>query len=187
MKKEISYTEFNCTNCNQLSKKVTTWFNRNLKQSGNNFCCLKCANTFNGKKDPLRKGRLNKMRIKGLEKRMSTFNNSLRCALHNAKARYGNKTEFNIDEEYLKSVWEAQKGICPYSKVPLILPTRSKWLKDQTTRASIDRIDSSKGYIKGNIQFISSTMNYMKNTMSHEETLAFLQLLIRNLTQKEES
>jgi hypothetical protein len=44
-------------------------------------------------------------------------------------------------------------------------------------RASLDRIDSSKGYIKGNIQFISITCNYAKSDMSHEEMLTFCETI----------
>jgi hypothetical protein len=39
--------------------------------------------------------------------------------------------------------------------------------------ASLDRIDSSKGYIKGNIQFVSVIANYAKNEMTHDEMLYF--------------
>lgn len=43
--------------------------------------------------------------------------------------------------------------------------------------ASLDRIDSSKGYEIGNIQFISTAINYMKNTMSHEDTLKLCKII----------
>lgn len=41
-------------------------------------------------------------------------------------------------------------------------------------RASLDRIDSSKGYIKGNVQFVATPINYLKGTMSDETTKAYL-------------
>ena len=43
--------------------------------------------------------------------------------------------------------------------------------------ASLDRIDSSKGYEIGNVQFISTAINYMKNTMSHEDTLKLCEII----------
>jgi hypothetical protein len=42
------------------------------------------------------------------------------------------------------------------------------------TKASLDRIDSTKGYIKGNVEFVCLAINYAKNKFSKEDTLTFL-------------
>ncbi len=51
--------------------------------------------------------------------------------------------------------------LCPVFGVPLV--------EDTEYAPSIDRIDSSKGYIKGNIQIISKRANLLKNNASVEE------------------
>ena len=43
--------------------------------------------------------------------------------------------------------------------------------KDYDATASLDRIDSSKGYIKGNVQWVHKNINYMKQEMTNEEFL----------------
>ena len=70
--------------------------------------------------------------------------------------------DFQID--YLKKIWDDQNGVCPITGYALILKTR----KDSKEKllpqhASVDRIDHSKGYIKGNIRFISVMANYALN------------------------
>lgn len=83
--------------------------------------------------------------------------------------------------EDLIEVWNKQNGICPYSKIKLNLPTHSNPNPNEPYyMASVDRIDSSKPYTKDNIQFVSRTMNYAKNSMTHEQTINFLKLIIEN-------
>ena len=74
--------------------------------------------------------------------------------------------------DYLKKLWESQKGICPYSGISLLLP-EWKAFESHPRRASLDRIDASKGYIEGNIQFVSILANYAKNQNTHEEMVNF--------------
>jgi len=75
----------------------------------------------------------------------------------------------------LKEQWESQDGICPYSKIKLLLPTHSNHLKVKTyLYASVDRIDSALPYQKGNVQFVSRNINYAKGELSHDEFIEFL-------------
>lgn len=59
---------------------------------------------------------------------------------------------------------------CPYLGIPL---TRIRGAGQLDTNASIDKIDPTKGYVKGNIQIISRKANRMKNNASIVELLLF--------------
>lgn len=69
--------------------------------------------------------------------------------------------EFNISIEYAWLIYEAQNKKCNLSDLPIEFQTKRHKIK--TYQASLDRIDSNKGYIEGNIQWIVKEINYMKN------------------------
>ena len=87
--------------------------------------------------------------------------------LQNCKKRF---KECDITLTDLYNQWKKQNGICPYSGIKLVLANYTKNHNNPIYRASIDRIDSSIGYIVNNIQFVSTAINYMKNTMSDSDT-----------------
>ena len=86
--------------------------------------------------------------------------------------------DYDVDLPYLKELWDLQHN-CPYTGVELVLP-KWKGVNNPLITASIDRIDSSKGYIKGNIQYISITSNLAKSNMSHQQMIEFCMLIIKN-------
>jgi hypothetical protein len=88
--------------------------------------------------------------------------------------------EVNVTVEDLKNQWDEQNGICTFSGVKLILSSYTKIEKNPIFSASIDRINSSKGYIKGNIRWVSRTVNWMKNDTSDENVWEFINILIEN-------
>jgi len=53
-------------------------------------------------------------------------------------------------------------------------------MKQQT--ASLDRIDSSKGYIEGNVQWVHRKINMMKQSYTQEEFIELCQAVVRNNT-----
>lgn len=85
----------------------------------------------------------------------------------------------NITVEELKAQMESQNFICPYSGVTLILPVQTHANNNMFT-ASLNRIDSNKPYTADNIQFVSIAMNYMKQCMTHDETIELCKILSRN-------
>lgn len=82
--------------------------------------------------------------------------------------------------ENLKEVWDKQNHICVYSGVDLVLPIQYKsvW-NNPTFTASLDRIDSSKGYVVGNIQFVSIVINRAKGNFTHEQMIEFCNIMKR--------
>jgi len=75
------------------------------------------------------------------------------------------KQEFSISIEYLNTLWEQQQGKCALSKLPIAFQDTGK----AKGTASLDRIDSNKGYIKGNVQWVHKDINIMKNSFIVKE------------------
>lgn len=75
------------------------------------------------------------------------------------------KLKINITITYAWKLFLKQNGRCALSNLELRFPT--KW-KDKSWTASLDRIDSSKGYIKGNVQWVHKDINIIKNKYSQE-------------------
>jgi hypothetical protein len=76
--------------------------------------------------------------------------------------------EFNLTNEHLIDLWNKQNHKCALTGIDLI----HKW--GYLASASIDRIDSDKGYVVGNVQLICKGINMMKNNHTQQETIDFL-------------
>ena len=74
--------------------------------------------------------------------------------------------EFSITPEYLYEILILQNRRCALTGIELIMPISRKC---NSYNASVDRIDSNIGYVKGNIQWVHKTINLMKNKLSQEE------------------
>jgi len=101
---------------------------------------------------------------------------------HFRRAKYRNQ-EVNITLDDLLEQWTKQDGICPYTGAKLIHPIRIK-NEGLIYMASLDRVDSNIGYIKGNIQFISAAANLAKNNMIHKQMVEFCKLIAENALNK---
>jgi hypothetical protein len=89
--------------------------------------------------------------------------------------------DFNLTLQDIKDQWELQGGVCPYTGWHLKnMPTTNlvHQLPLTPDRASLDRIDSTKGYVPGNIQFVSIMAQYAKNCFSEQQLLDFCKQVV---------
>lgn len=80
--------------------------------------------------------------------------------------------EFNITIEYLWELLLRQNKKCALSGIDLSFSETRK-NKDKSKTVSVDRIDSSKGYEHGNVQWVHKQINIMKNSLSDKEFIEF--------------
>lgn len=82
---------------------------------------------------------------------------------HIALAAKIKNREINIDIVYIWDLFLKQNRKCALTGIDLKIDTGDK---NRDGNASLDRIDSSKGYIIGNVQWVHKDINYMKQEYS---------------------
>jgi len=98
-------------------------------------------------------------------KRSASPKNFIATVLNHAAGRKQH-LGFDIDLGYLVGLYNAQDGRCAISG------ERMTYLAGQgrvSTNISIDRIDSSRGYVRGNVQFVCDVVNRMKQDMAEDD------------------
>jgi dUTP pyrophosphatase len=136
-----------------INKKKSTW-----------LCRCKCGKEQYIDQWNLHKGNTTQcQRCAYNDKMADEFDNLFNKSQRSAKDR---GLEFNITKEDIKLLFNKQDGKCALSGIKLnIFHSRRKQIDND---ASLDRIDSSKGYINNNIQWVHKKVNIMK--MNLDET-----------------
>lgn len=93
-------------------------------------------------------------------------------ALKNGAIR--RKIQFDVSIEYLWDLFIKQNRRCRYTNKELNFKSRA-YTSDGT--ASVDRLDSSKGYIEGNVQWVHKQINWMKRDLSDKEFFEWCEII----------
>lgn len=162
-----------CEFCEKEFEREVRYVNRNKKKGRNNYCNRSCASNAR-----VRDGLLSDLYpyAGNMYDEFSKFRSILRVVRSRNRAK-DVETKINLID--LRRIWEDQKGKCPYTNIEMLLPRATpEWEKLRSPRkASLDRIDSSKGYLSDNIQFVPLSINLAKNTFTDIEFKEFVEIM----------
>jgi hypothetical protein len=84
--------------------------------------------------------------------------------------------ELSITIEYAYELLEKQNFKCKISGLEIELPScmNKRWT------ASLDRIDSTKGYIEGNVQWLHKDINTMKWNFNQDQFIKYCKIITEN-------
>lgn len=88
--------------------------------------------------------------------------------------------EFNIDGKYLSEIYLKQNKKCALTGIDIHIISKSIRTQYSNNTASLDRIDSNKGYIKGNVRWVHKSINQLKSDFTDNELLFMCSLLLKN-------
>lgn len=83
---------------------------------------------------------------------------------------------YNLDQEYIESLIKKQDNKCYYSGIEFGDNFNNKW-----NYPTIDRIDSSKGYEKGNVCICTYIVNTMKNNLTIDQFKDIITKIYNNI------
>lgn len=116
----------------------------------NRFSCQVCGKEIDSAKMP------KTCRHSDLYNIDSIWSNILRSALGIKNGR--KRLEIDIDRKYIEKLFLKQKSKCALSGLEIRLGIN----------ASLDRIDSSKGYTKNNVQWLHKDINILKGSLDEQ-------------------
>ena len=150
-------------------------------------CLCECGNTIQRREDALldrehqscgcdtsrlQAANAHRIKWKGVGQLGKTFFTSCQKSAKKRGIEFG----ITIDEAW--SQFEKQNGICALSGVSIKLCGNTPIGRKKNT-ASLDRIDSTKGYTPDNIQWVHKKVNIMKNIFDESEFIQWCEKIAK--------
>jgi hypothetical protein len=124
------------------------------------------------RKDPAYRAKLNADKKHRVATRLESF---VSMALSGAKSRAKiHNLKFNIDSKYVTKLVLECNGKCQATGLNLSTITNCPY------KASLDRIDSNKGYVKGNVRVVATMFNFMKQDYSDLQFAQIAKAFLKN-------
>jgi hypothetical protein len=108
------------------------------------------------------------------EKRSLSPKNFISGVLNHASRRKQH-LGFDIDLGYLLELYSQQRGLCAISGVEMTYFAGNGRVY---TNISLDRVDSTKGYVRGNVQFVCDIVNRMKSDLAQDAFLGWCRTIV---------
>lgn len=150
-----SYYKVRC-DCGKEQLKLT----HEILAKDSNFRCPKCAQKENKRQFMVDNGKVGDL--------------NLTIYTHFKNSALKRNLEFNVSIEYLWKLFLAQNKECAITGDKIV----------DFKRASLDRIDSSKGYIEGNVQWTTRQANISKHIMTMDELYEFCRKVLNHANQQ---
>lgn len=183
-----SYWKIRCNRC-----KNEYWVRSDIFKSGQSTKCRNCANKDNYTQN-VKEGKLDALNYSIEHKGVGDLSKILYYHyLKNAEKR---NIEFNISIEYLWNLFIKQGNKCALSGIYINLRPEDKTIPITIVKngnrninwelfnASLDRIDSSKGYIEGNVQWVERQVNICKHILSNQEFINLCKKIVNHVNQQ---
>jgi len=154
-----------CTKCNKHKLK-SEFSKRRYSKDGLSYQCKSCLKEFQDNMCPFKKWFSKKnynAKVRGIEFTIEPTD------IPGVKIEW-----YNLGTQGSRDTWKAIEylKVCPVLKIKLDWGMSGR-TGDRTKSPSLDRIDSTKGYIKGNVRIISNLANSMKNNATPEQLNQF--------------
>jgi hypothetical protein len=146
-------TTITCTKCGETKEKDQFYYHRQRKYYIPN--CKQCAG----------KEQLEYAKTKRTDLNFITMSRAAEIRYRCKKNHHNREVSSNL-KNLLRQQWEIQGGFCYYSGLPMVL---SNEYHTNPNVMTVDRIDSSKGYVEGNVVLCCSIINRMKQNLTLQE------------------
>lgn len=177
----VSTLFLKCRECGIEFEIVKKEYNRQLKrgrQPEHFFCSGSCSSRYHNLNMSTEERHQRNEQLKKVTPNHigNTYSKKGNFTYYLNKCRNRNKKlEFDLDESLLEFLWRKQEGRCAITGAPLTI--QNSKTKKTPSSASLDRIDSSEGYVPGNVQFLAYAVNMAKNDFEQDVICEFFSSL----------